>query len=167
MHYQFHFGEDAFGSAGACPVLDTTTQNIAMLQGETVGAEGVDVDFTCINHMPFNIIGANTSLPPAVNVHPFLLAGVFNRLRIEPLYLAYVGLPMLLAKGETVDVALAAVLKVAASCSSRVRYPHFSSLEIVEAAAVQTLCTAEADKFLIAKGIGCKASTEQATFGPA
>ncbi len=160
---------DVRGSAmigGACPRLDTTTKHIALLQSAAVGAEGVDVVFTCTTNMPFSIIGANTSLPPTVNVHPYLFAGVFHRLRIEPLYLAYVGLPMLLAKGYTVDAALAAVLKAAASSRSSVRFPHVSSLELVEAAAVQTLCTAKEDDRLIAKGIGCNAPGDPIAFGP-
>jgi hypothetical protein len=137
-----------------CPLLDAKTANLARMQGAAVGAADVEVFFACPTDMPFNIIGTNTTRR-AVNVHPVLLGGMFSDLRLNGVHLAYVGLPALMAKGVAVDEALHTVLSVAKTTKEIVRFPQVSSVDLVEAAAVQLLCAVDADEADIAVGMGC------------
>jgi hypothetical protein len=148
-----HSHDDHDGDAD-CPLLDAKIGNRARLQGVAVGAPEVELFFSCPTRMPFNIIGVNATRR-AVNIHPKMLAGVFRDLRIDAVYLAYVGLPALLAKGHTVSEALRQVLDVAKVTKETVRFPQVSSIDLVEAAAVQLLCAVDADEVEIAVGMGC------------
>jgi len=137
-----------------CPLLDAKIGNRARLQGAAVGAPEVELFFSCPTHMPFNIIGVNTTRR-ALNIHPKMLAGVFRDLRLDAVFLAYVGVPALLAKGHTVSEALRQVLDVAKVTKETVRFPQVASIDLVEAAAVQLLCAVGADEVQIAVGMGC------------
>ena len=140
----------------SCPVVDAVSKNLALVQAERVGAPLVDIYFTCVSQLPFNIIEVfNETAVKALNVHPFMFNSIFHDLRIEPLYLAYVGLPALVANGQGYANALATVLREARTITSAVRFPHASAVDLVEAAAVQLMCTMDVDEATIRAGMGC------------
>lgn len=145
------------GAEKECPLLDAQSANHARLQGAAVGADEVEIFFACPTRMPFNVIGTNTTRR-AINIHPRMLAGVFRGLRLDAVYLAYVGLPALLAQGFAVRDALRHVLAIAKITKEAVRFPQASRVDLVEAASVQLLCAVAADEREIAAGMGCNTS---------
>ena len=125
---------------------------------QRLGATGVGVYYDC---MPWGYLENNNSrahTPVSVTLNANIFAETLDESVFEPLYLAYAGLPCLVASGRPVADALAATRRAAAmnAMRSRVRLPVFPVADIVEAAAVQLLCLDPGvDEGDIRRGLGC------------
>lgn len=156
-----------FHESYACPEMTPAQLKMVDAAKVAVKADAVPVHYTCISQLAFAIVGQNDSaktgpLQPGVHLNPSLFNGAFNDLRIDPLYLSYAALPALLATGIPPGEALAAVVSAADDIHSSYRYPHVSQRDLVEAAAVQLLCTSGKTDAEIAIGLdGCGGSKNE------
>ncbi len=141
-----------------CPAVRSDQRQLAAVACQRLGASGVGVYYDC---MPWAFLANNSTrarTPLSVTLNANIFAETLDESVFEPLYLAYAGLPCLVAAGRPVADALAATRRAAAANAmrSRVRLPVFTVPDVVEAAAVQLLCSdPTVDERDIRRGLGC------------
>ena len=139
----------ALEPATPCRPPSPKQSRMAAAAARALGHPTVHFEWSC------NLTGLYTGTAAPVLFNARLFDHTFNDLRIAPLYLSYVGLPLLLANGTAPAVALAAVVEAANNVQSDHRYPHVSQRDLVEAAAVQVLCGEGTPELAVAEGLGC------------
>jgi hypothetical protein len=150
-------------TSSECPRIPTVVQAIIAKTSSAVGITNVDVDISCSAMQPYvidSMSNRTTGARGKVRVSSILLARVLDGTRIDPLYLAYVALPALLASGVDEAEALRIVRKASHSVKSRVTTPREILIQdVAEAAAVQVLCMAGVSGPAITDGLGCTTTT--------